>query len=111
LRGNKVKNAGFVDNIIRRLETLTAEYIKVAGHSGDQWNDRADALAVMGRDEAASWPQCSFDVIMPNKASIPFRTRSIPPKSTREALFERFSHETHIRLPPSHEFQLYDSKA
>jgi ribonuclease HI len=111
LRGNKVKNAGFVDSIIRRLETLTVEYRKVEGHSGDPWNDRADALAVMGRNEAASWPQCSFDVIMPNKASIPFRTRSIPQKSARAALFEASSHETHLRLLPSTEFQVYDSKA
>jgi hypothetical protein len=41
---------------------------------------------------------------MPNKASIPFRVRSIPPKSTRAMLFESFSHETHLRLPPPHEF-------
>jgi hypothetical protein len=111
LRGNKVKNAGFVDSIIERLKTLTAEYRKVQGHNGDQWNDRADKLAVIGRDEAAAWPQCSFDVIMPNKASIPFTVRSIPPKSTRAALFEAFSHETHLRLPPATEFQVYDSKA
>jgi ribonuclease HI len=73
LRGNRVKNREFVDSIIERLKTLTVEYRKVEGHSGDQWNDRADALAVMGRNEAASWPQCSFDVIMPIKATIPSR--------------------------------------
>jgi ribonuclease HI len=111
LKGNRVKNAGFVDNIIERLKTLTPEYRKVKGHNGDQWNDRADKLAVMGRDEAASWPRCSFDVIMPDRASIPFHTRSIPPKSTRAALFEAFSHETHRKLPPATEFQVYDSKA
>jgi hypothetical protein len=111
LSGNKVKNEKFVDSIIGRLESLTVEYRKVDGHSGDPWNDRADALAVMGRNEAASWPQCSFDVIMPNKASIPFITRAIPPKTTRAELFEAFSHETHMRLPPPHEFQCYDSKA
>jgi hypothetical protein len=111
LEGNKVKNAGFIDSIIERLKTLTAEYRKVQGHNGDQGNDRADKLAVMGRDEAAAWPQCSFDVILPNAASIPFRVRSIPPKSTRAALFEVFTHETHARVSPPHEFQCYDSKA
>jgi ribonuclease HI len=111
LRGNRVKNEKFVDSIISRIEFLAVEYRKVQGHSNDPWNDRADALAVMGRDEAASWPQCSFDVIMPDKASIPFRARAIPPKSTRTELFESFAHETHRRLPPSNEFQCYDSKA
>jgi ribonuclease HI len=110
LRGNKVKNEKFVDSIICRLDSLTTEYRTVGGHTGDPWNDRADALAVMGRNEAASWPQCSFDVIMPDKASIPFMSRAAPPKSTRTELFESFAHETHRRLPPSHEFQCYDSK-
>jgi ribonuclease HI len=110
LRGCKVKNQKFVDSIITRLETLKVDYRKVKGHNNDTWNDRADALAVMGRNEAAAWPQCSFDVVMPNKATIPFATRSIPPKTTRVELFEAFSHETHARLPPSQEFECYDSK-
>jgi ribonuclease HI len=77
LRGSKVKNEKLVDSIISRLETLTVDYRKVKGHNNDEWNDRADALAVTGRNEAASWPQCSFDLIMPDKASIPFCTRAV----------------------------------
>jgi ribonuclease HI len=111
LRGNKVKNEKLEDSIITRIESLTVEYRKIKGHNNDPWNDRADALAVMGRNEAASWPQYSFDVILPDKASIPFMTRAVPPKTTRTELFESFAHETHRRLPPSHEFQCYNSKA
>jgi ribonuclease HI len=76
LKGNRVKNRSFVDRIVNRLKSLHADYRKVVGHSGDQWNDRADQLAVQGRDEAASWPQCSFELTMPNAVKIPFRTRS-----------------------------------
>jgi ribonuclease HI len=110
LKGNKVKNRGFIDRIVRRLETLHADYRKVKGHDNDQWNDRADALAVMGRNEAASWPHCSFEITMPNAAKIPFRSRLVPPKSTREQLFEAFKAETHAKLPPATEFQVYNSE-
>jgi ribonuclease HI len=94
LRGNRVKNKALVDRIVNRLKTLHADYIHVDAHKGDQWNERADELARMGRDEAISWPQCSFDVIMPNAVTIPFRTRSVPPKASTSQVLDLLSHET-----------------
>jgi ribonuclease HI len=76
LKGNLVKNKELVDRICVRLRTLHAQFRKVGGHKGDQWNDRADALAVMGRNEAIGWPKCSFKVIKAD-GRVPFRTRPV----------------------------------
>jgi ribonuclease HI len=75
LKGNRIKNRAFIDRIINRLKTLHADYLHIDAHKGDPWNERADALARIGRDEVISWPQCSFDVIPANAVTIPFRTR------------------------------------
>jgi ribonuclease HI len=109
LKGNKVKNRGFIDKIVNSLKTLHAEYKKVEGHKGDQWNDRADELARMGLDEAASWPQCSFEITMPNASKIPFRVRSIPPTTTTAQLAEMPKSETDVKLPLPTEIRTYDS--
>jgi hypothetical protein len=59
-----------------KLRTLNSEFRKVKGHNGDQWNDRADALANTGRDGALAWPKCSFEVVMPT-GTVPFRKRAM----------------------------------
>jgi hypothetical protein len=64
----------------------------------------------MGRDEANSWPHCSFDVVLENKVSIPFKTRQIPPKATTAQVLDWLSHETNAKLPPVSEISVYDSK-
>jgi ribonuclease HI len=81
LKGDRVKNKGFVDRICLRLRSLHAEFRKVKGHNNDQSNDRAGALAVMGRDDAISWPKCPFDVITA-EGRIRFRLRSTRPMWT-----------------------------
>jgi ribonuclease HI len=89
LKGNKVKNKEFIDRTTKRLQPLHTTFKKIKGHDGDQWNDMADDLAAMGRNEAASWPKCSFDVFLPNGVKIPFRTRSVRPFWTIGELFSR----------------------
>jgi ribonuclease HI len=81
LKGNRTKNKAFIDRIVNRLQTLHAEYLHIDAHKGDPWNERADELARIGRDEVSSWPQCSFDVVLANAVKIPFRTRSVPPSA------------------------------
>jgi hypothetical protein len=90
---------------------LQAEFIHIDAHKGDPWNERADELARRGRDEAASWPHCSFDVILENKIPIPFRTRQIPPKTTTAELLAMLSSETNAKLPDPASISVYDSKA
>jgi ribonuclease HI len=91
LKGNRTKNKEFVDRITNRLKTLQAQFIHIDAHKGDQWNERADALARMGRNDAASCPHCSFDVVLENKITIPFRTRQIQPKLTTAQVLEMLS--------------------
>jgi hypothetical protein len=64
----------------------------------------------MGRDEASAWPHCSFDVILENKVSIPFKTRQIPPKATTAQVSEMPSHDTNAKLPEVSSISAYDSK-
>jgi ribonuclease HI len=56
VKGDKIKNRAFVERITNRLKTLQAQFLHFDAHKGDQWNERADELARMGRDEAKSWP-------------------------------------------------------
>jgi ribonuclease HI len=65
LDGSLVKNRELVQNITAKLRSFNVQFRKVEGHSGDQWNDAVDAFAVRGRDEAATWPKCTFDVVTP----------------------------------------------
>jgi ribonuclease HI len=99
LRGNKVKNRAFVERITNRLKPLHAQFLHIDAHKGDQWNERADELARMGRDEANSWPHCSFDVILENKITIPFKTRQIPPKTTTAQVLEMLFSRDQCQAP------------
>jgi ribonuclease HI len=74
LDGARVKNQELVSSITRKLRSLNVEFRKVVGHSDDPWNDTADRLADQGRDEAAAWPRCAFD-IHTKERPISFRER------------------------------------
>jgi ribonuclease HI len=110
LKGNRTKNRQLVDRITTRLQTLQAQFLHIDAHKGDQWNERADELARMGRDAAASWPHCSFDVILENKITIPFKSRQIPPDTTTADLLAMLANETHAKLPDAASISVYDSK-
>jgi ribonuclease HI len=81
LNGSAVKNRELVSSITARLKAFNVEFRKIKGHNDDPWNDRADELAVRGRDEAEAWPKCSFDVITQVR-SISFRQRALRPETT-----------------------------
>jgi ribonuclease HI len=110
LKGNRTKNKALVDRITNRLKTLQAQFLHIDAHKGDQWNEHADELARMGRDEANSWPHCSFDVILENRITIPFKTRQVQPKATTAQVLEMLSHETNAKLPDVSSMSVYDSK-
>jgi ribonuclease HI len=110
LKGNRDKNRAFVDRITNRLKTLQAQFLHIDAHKGDQWNERADELARMGRDEAKSWSHFSFDVILENKTSIPFKTRQIQPNLTTSQVLEMLSQETNSKPPEVSSIPAYDSK-
>jgi ribonuclease HI len=105
LNGERVKK-GLVDNITLRLRTVNAEFRKIKAHNGDQWNERADALAVMGRDEAIAWPRCSFDVITA-AGRIPFRSRAMRPLWTLADVRAQLVTETEIKLPEWRELNVF----
>jgi hypothetical protein len=69
----------------------------VKGHNHDQWNDAADALAVLGRDEAIKWLKCSFEVIM-SGVQIPFPKRALRGTTMRSDLSTQLTGETHINI-------------
>jgi hypothetical protein len=89
LKGETVKNKKLVDRICLKLRTVHAQFRKVEGHSGEQWNDRADALAVMGRNDVASWPKCSFEIVKAD-GRVAFRTRATRPSWTVSDLAAQF---------------------
>jgi hypothetical protein len=64
------------NNSQRQEGPMKAEFRKVKGHNGDQWNITIDALAVQGRNDAMNWPKCSFEIIMQG-CQIPFPTRVV----------------------------------
>jgi ribonuclease HI len=72
--GGDVRNRAQVEEIAGRLKPLQAEFRKVAGHKGDEWNDVVDRLAVKGRDEAGGLPRCSFEIQL-ETGSVPFVER------------------------------------
>jgi hypothetical protein len=59
----------------------------------------------MGRDAAASWPHCTFDVILENKIKIPFKSRQVPPNATSAEVLTMLSSETNAKLPDVALFQ------
>jgi hypothetical protein len=107
LKGECVKNKGFIDRIFERLRTLHARFRKVKGHNGDQWNNRADALAVMDRNDAISWPKCSFEIVI-ESGRIPFRLRPTRPFWTITDLLAQLSAETEIKLPNYRDLAIYE---
>ncbi|MEM7095628.1 MAG: SLOG family protein [Actinomycetota bacterium] len=48
-----VANRDLWEPLIEEYQRRDLEFEWVKGHSGDRWNDRADELAVLGRDEAS----------------------------------------------------------
>ncbi len=48
-----VANRDLWEPLIELYQERDVTFAWVKGHSGDKWNDRADELAVMGRDQAA----------------------------------------------------------
>jgi hypothetical protein len=110
LKGNRAKNKGFVDRITTRLQSLQGQFLHTEAHKGDPWNERADEPARMGRDAAASWPHCTFDVILENKAKIPFKPRQIPPDISTSNLLSMLASETNTKLPALSSISVYDSK-
>jgi ribonuclease HI len=110
LKGERTKNKNLVDRIVKRLRELNPQFRKVKGHSNDQWNDRADALAVMGRNEAMFWPKRSFE-IRTDEGRTPFHSRATRPSWTLQNLLAQFATETLDPLPDHRALAVFkDSK-
>jgi hypothetical protein len=106
LSGEAVKNRGFPERITHKLRTINVQFRKVKGHNHYQWNDAADALAVMGRDEAINWPKCSFDMMVAG-GQIPFRTRAMMETTTLLDLCLTLGGETDQRLPSYRDLKVF----
>jgi hypothetical protein len=76
---------------------MNVEFRKVEGHNNDQWNDRADALADTGRDEALAWPECSFEIATPT-GTVPFGKRAMRGDWTVAEVRAQLVTETDIAL-------------
>jgi hypothetical protein len=98
LDGSPVKNRELVQNITTKLKSLNVQFRKVKGHNHDQWNDAADALAVRGRDDAITWPKCSFDVATPDR-TIAFRERAMRDDGSAAGVYAELRKETEEKLP------------
>jgi ribonuclease HI len=98
LDGSQVRNRELVSSITTRLRAFNVEFRKVKGHSGDQWNDAVDALAVQGRVEAENWPKCSFDVVTQER-SISFRQRAMRPETPIPGFYMTLKTETPEKVP------------
>jgi hypothetical protein len=106
LNGEAVKNRELVQNITSKLRTINVQFRKVKGHNNDQWNDRADELAVMGRDEVINWPKCSFDVIIPDRV-IAFRERAMRDYWTLAEVHNELKKETEEKLPVARDLKVF----
>jgi hypothetical protein len=99
LSGERVKNQRLVDSITNRLRMLNAELRKIKSHNDDQWNDREDVLAVIGRNEALNWPKRSFEIVFQTGVNR-FATRAIRDSLSLQDLCEQhLRHETDVGLP------------
>jgi hypothetical protein len=87
---------------------LNAGLRKVKGDNNDQWNDRADAPADTGRDEALAWPQCSFEVVMPT-GTVPFRKTAMRSDWGLAEVRAQLVTETDILLPGWRELKVCKS--
>jgi ribonuclease HI len=110
LDGSRVTNQELVANITARLRSFNVEFRKIKGHNNDPWNDRADALADQGRDEAAAWPRCTFDIVAPNRP-ISFRERATRPEMTSVDMFKDLKLETSERIPNFSDTKLFKDGA
>jgi hypothetical protein len=97
VRGLRVKNQGLVHQITLRLRTLHSQLRKVKGHNNDQWKDRADALADMGRDAAMDWSECSFDIVSPD-GRIGFRKSKMDPDWGLSELCKQLATEKYVKI-------------
>jgi ribonuclease HI len=97
--GKGVKNAELVSSITTRLRPFNVEFRKIKGH-------RADELADRGRDEAAAWPKCTFDIITQAR-SISFRQRSVRPRIPAEEIYKDLKAETTEKVPAIADLKLF----
>jgi hypothetical protein len=110
LDGGPVKNRELVQNIAAKLRSFNVQFRKVEGHSHDQWNDAADALAVKGRDDAATWPRCTFDVIT-TAPTIAFRERALRATEPWAQVYSAFKLETEEKFPTFLDARLFKNGA
>jgi ribonuclease HI len=110
LDGSAVKNRELVSSITTKIKAFNVQFRKVEGHSGDQWNNAVDALAVRGRNDAATWLKCSFDVVTPER-SIAFRERAIREDAPIPGFYMTLKSETSEKLPSYLDTKLYRNGA
>lgn len=53
--GKPVKNRDLWENLFAEVCRRKVDWVKIAGHTGDEWNERADELACRERDIYAEW--------------------------------------------------------
>lgn len=53
--GKPVKNRDLWEKLSAEVSRRKVDWVKVAGHTGDEWNERADELACKERDVYAEW--------------------------------------------------------
>jgi hypothetical protein len=104
--GGDVKNRPLVEEIVARLKRLKIEFRKVAGHKGDPWNDKADRLAVQGRDEAGGLSKCRSTVETEEK-TIPFKERAMSSGMDPAELWNILQRETSTILPEWTKYNIF----
>jgi ribonuclease HI len=111
LDGSQTKNKHLVSNVTTKLRSINAQFRKVKGHNGDQWNDAVDALADKGRDEAINGPKCSFDIMIPARA-IAHRVRAVREFWTLAEVYKTLKTETQEKdLPSVYDMKLFKAGA
>jgi hypothetical protein len=103
-------NQELVSSITARLRSFNVEFRKVKGHSDDPWNDTADALADTGRDEAAAWPKCVFDIVT-RERSISFRERATKPETPLADMYAALKLETSEKIPSLSDLKVFKDGA
>jgi hypothetical protein len=82
-----------VERIATRLKLPQTEFRKVEGYKSDEWNTKADRLAVQGRDEPRGLPKCSFTVQIVT-GTIRFKERAMSSGLTIQELWIMLQGET-----------------
>jgi ribonuclease HI len=106
LNWEAVKNRKLVESITTKLKAFNVQFRKVEGHKNDQWDDAADASVVRGRDDAISWPNCSFYMIIPER-TITFRERAMRDYLTLAEVCAMLKEETEQRLPRYRDIKVF----